>query len=152
MASLVDSIRSMTGDSWWIVKIAFFSAVLFFILYESYYYPPDNTPMMAFYSIIGMLFLGCASITVNRNINNKSPLFPSLFSIPEIIIKSICSTIAILPGLLLYYLCMVFVQTSFEFEPFVMAVIYICITAVFSPFIFVPVVLYSVRSKLSDVT
>jgi len=150
MASLINSIRNVTSDPWWFVKLAFFSAIIFYILYNSYDYPAGNPNLTVIYIVISFLYLGCAAVCMHRNINNKNPFFPGLFSIPEVLIKSIGAAIAIIPGLLIYYACMTFVQNNFVFEPFVMGVIYICVTLFFSPFIFIPVVLYSVNGKITD--
>ncbi|MCD7739952.1 MAG: hypothetical protein LUH11_01195 [Candidatus Gastranaerophilales bacterium] len=150
MASLIDSIREIKTDPFWLIKIVFFSAILFAVLYISYDYEPDDTSILILEGALTLIFLGCASVAMNRNINNKSPLFPGLFDILEVIIKMIGSTIAILPGLLIYYMCIVFVHNNFNFEPFTMYLIYTGVTIIFSSFIFVPVVLYSAKGKLTD--
>lgn len=150
MASLINSVRSITSDSWWIVKLGLLSSVLFVVMDNDLNYPNGNPALVPVYAAIFVLMLGCASIAMHRNINNKIPLFPNLFNIPELIIKSIGATISILPGLLIYYTIVSFVQKNIVYETFVMSVIYICITLFFVPFIFIPVVLYSVNGKLTD--
>lgn len=150
MASLINSLRSITSDPWWFVKIAIFSAVLFFVIDNDLNYPNGNPALTPLYIVIFVIMLGFASIAIHRNINNKTPLFPGVFDIFEIINKSICATIAILPGGLLCYVCIAFVGRNFAFEPFVMGVIYACILIFFVPFIFIPVVLYSVNGNLIE--
>lgn len=150
MASLVNSIRSIASDPWWVVKLAFFSSVLFVVMDNDLNYPNGNPALVPVYISIAVIMLGCASIAMHRNLNNITPLFPSFFSVFEVINRSICSVIAILPGAAIYYFCISFVKTNFVFEPFVMGVIYTCITVFFAPFIFIPLVLYSVNGKLTD--
>ena len=150
MASLVNSLRNIASDPWWFVKIALFSAVIFYILYSSYDYQAVTPDLAVIYIVITVLFLGCAAVSMHRNINNKTPFFPGLFSIGEVLIKAIGASAAILPGFLLYYCCMTFVYKYVVLEPFVMGVIYLFVTLFFSPFVFVPAVLYSVNGRLTD--
>ena len=150
MASLINSLRSIASDPWWVVKISFFACILFFVMDNDLNYPNGNPALIPFYIVIFLAMLGCASVAMHRNINNKTPLFPSVFNIFEIISKSVCSTIAILPGILIYSVVISFIQNKIVLEPFVMAVIYICVTLFFVPFIFIPVVLYSVNANLFD--
>ncbi len=150
MASLINSLRSIASDPWWVVKISFFACILFFVMDNDLNYPNGNPALTPVYMVIFVAMLGCASIAMHRNINNKTPLFPSVFNIFEIISKSVCATIAILPGILIYSVVISFIQNKIVLEPFVMAVIYICVTLFFVPFIFIPVVLYSVNANLFD--
>lgn len=150
MASLINSIRSITSDSWWIVKLGLLASVLFVVMDNDLNYPNGNPALVPVYAMLFIGMLGCASIAMHRNINNKIPLFPSLFNLPELVIKSIGASIAILPGVLIYYSVISFIQKNIVLETFVMAVIYICITIFIAPFIFIPVVLYSVNGKMTD--
>lgn len=150
MASLINSVRSIASDSFWVVKIAFISSILFVVMDNDLNYPNGNPQLVPVYFVIAAIMMGCASVAMHRNLNNKVPLFPSLFDIFEIINKSIGSVISITPGLLVYYASISFVKTNFVFEPFVMTVIYLCITVFFAPFIFIPTVLYSVNGRLTD--
>ena len=150
MASLINSLRSIASDPWWVVKISFFVCILFFVMDNDLNYPNGNPALTPVYMVLFVIMLGCASIAMHRNINNKTPLFPSVFNIFEIISKSICATIAILPGMLIYSVVISFIQKNIMLEPFVMTVIYICVTLFFVPFIFIPVVLYSVNDSLID--
>ena len=149
MASLINSIRNITSDSWWLVKIAVFSAIVFFVLDQGYY-QRNNPNYIVAYIMLAVLGMGCASIMMHRNINNLSPILPSLFNIPEWILKSICSSIVVVPGVVLFGVSVNAIYSNFEFEPFVAFVVYLCVTLFFVPFIFVPVVLYSVNGKLAD--
>lgn len=150
MASLINALRSISGDPWWPVKLAVFMSVLFFLSDNNLNYPNGNPSLVPAFAVFWSLMLGTVVVTMHRNINNKTPLMPSLFNIFDIFIKSIGGLIAILPGSLLYYCAISFIQQNILFEPFVMAVIYICVTAFFSPFIFVPLVLFSAKGNILD--
>ena len=150
MASLINSIRSITSDSWWIVKLGLLASVLFVVMDNDLNYPNGNPALVPVYAMLFIGMLGCASIAMHRNINNKIPLFPSLFNLPELVIKSIGASISMLPGVLIYDSVISFIQKNIVLETFVMAVIYICITIFIAPFIFIPVVLYSVNGKMTD--
>ena len=149
MASFINSIRNLTSDPWWFVKVSFFSAIVFLVLDQGYY-NRENPNYVIVYIILAVFAMGTASILMHRNINNLSPILPSLFSIPELVIKSIGTSLVALPGLLLFGLSVNFVADNFEFEPFVSFVVYLCIVLFFVPFIFVPTVLYSVRGSFTD--
>ena len=151
MASLINSIRSIGSDPWWFVKLSMFSAALFFLIDENLNYPGGDPNLVPVFITVVAIMIGCAGVAMNRNINNKTPLFPSLFSIPEVIIKSILLSLIVLPGALIYYLAITFVQANFSFEDdFIYFVIYTCLTIFISPFIFVPAVLYSVNGKFTE--
>ena len=149
MASLINSIRNITSDPWWFVKIAVLSSIVFFVLDQGYY-QRNNPNYVVAYILLAVFGMGCAAILMHRNINNLSPILPSLFSIPELIMKSICSSIVVVPGAVLFGVVVNLIYSNFEFEPFVAFVVYLCVTLFFVPFIFVPVVLYTVNGKLSD--
>ena len=87
---------------------------------------------------------------MNRNINNNYPILPSLFSIPEVLIKTICSTIVMLPASFILYVLITFINQNIVFESFIMFIIYFIVIVIMSPFIVIPGVLYSVRGKISD--
>ena len=149
MASFINSIRNITSDTWWFVKLAFFSAVVFFVLDQGYYQRNNESYIVA-YILLCMLGLGCAAFLMNRNINNRSPILPSFFNILGLIKDSIFSTIVAIPGTVFFGLVVNYIYNNYEFEPFVAFVIYLCVTLFFVPFIFVPLVLYSVNGKLTD--
>lgn len=149
MASFINSIRNLTSDPWWFVKIAVFSTIVFYVLDQGYY-QRNNPNYIYVYILLAVFGMGCASFLMNRNITNKTPLLPSLFSIPELLWKSVFASLVALPGTLIFLLIVNYVYENFEFEPFVAFVIYLCITLFFVSFIFVPLVLYSVRGSLND--
>ena len=150
MASIINSLRNLSSDSFWFIKILFLATPIFFILeygaLESYSFEDK----LIFGSIIGIVYLGVVAILMYRNINNLSPILPSFFSIPELIIKALGISVVSVP-LYIIYICIInAIATQLTFEPFVMWVIYICVTLFIAPFIFVPAVLYCVRGKISD--
>ena len=150
MASLVNAIRNITGDSTWVVKILLLSVPLFYLIdseFGSGYQLGDRFTISA---IIFVLYMGVAAIMMNRNINNKAPILPGLFSIGEFIVKAICSTIVFLPQTILMYAIITFIHDNIFFEPFVMFILYSIVIIAVSPFWFIPVVLYSVNGNLFD--
>lgn len=150
MASLINSLRNISSDSFWAPKLAFLSFFIFIILdnKEQVVRVGSAIPLLSLFIII--IFMGCASVMMNRNINNKSPLLPGLFSFPEVFVKSIGCTISMIPGTVIYVFCISYIQKYLIFETFVMIVIYSCVTLFFLPFICIPAVLYSVNGKLKD--
>ena len=152
MASLVGSIRNIMSDSWWIVKVGVFTAVLFFILDQGYHIPPsvpEQTIQMAL-AVFWIIMLGIAAVAMNRNINNKSPFLPGLFSIHEIIIKGIFAAIALIPGILLAYALYIGLSKITVEQPVVTIIFYVLAAAFVSPFLLIPVVLTSAKGNLFD--
>ena len=149
MASFINSIRNLTSDPWWLVKIAAFSAIVFYVLDQGYY-QRNNPNYVVVYILLTVLGMGVASFLMNKNINNRRPILPSLFSVFELIWKSIGASLVSLPGILLFLLSVNALYDNFEFEPFVAFVVYLCVTVFFVPFIFVPTVLYSVNGSFTD--
>ena len=149
MASFVNSIRNITSDPWWFVKVVVYSAIVFYVLDQGYY-QRNNPNYVIAYVLLVVLGMGCASFLMHKNINNRRPILPSLFSIFDLIGKSIGSSLVALPGLVLFILSANYLYENFEFEPFVAFVVYLCVILFFAPFIFVPTVLFSVNGRFSD--
>ena len=149
MASFVNSIRNITSDPWWFVKVVVYSAIVFYVLDQGYY-QRNNPNYVIAYVLLVVLGMGCASFLMHKNINNRRPILPSLFSIFDLIGKSIGSSLVALPGLVLFIFSANYLYENFEFEPFVAFVVYLCVILFFAPFIFVPTVLFSVNGRFSD--
>lgn len=151
MASLVNAFRNIMSDTLWILKLIILSAPVYFILNDeglSGELLGSNFPVLA--GII-LLYFGCGAVLMNRNINNNSPVLPSLLTIPEVILRGIGSIIAALPGLAVLYGVCLFINSNVVLEePFVLFVIYTCVIAFFTPFILVPMVLFCVNGKITD--
>lgn len=150
MASVWNALRNISSDSWWAVKILVLAIPVYFIVDGTFLSALTEEEKLIVYLILGALYLGFVGVLMHRNINNKTPLMPSLFSIPELIVKSICMSIISLPLFAIYFACINAIYTHVIFEPFIMLVIYICVTLFFSPFLFIPAVLYAVNGKISD--
>ena len=152
MASLINSIRNITSDPWWFVKVGIFSGILFYILDQGYHIPPvmSDQNIMSLVIALFFVFTGVAAVSMHRNINNLAPFFPGLTNIFEILIKGTFVTIAMIPGLLLSYIIYNYLITV-QFENLTVAVIiYVIAASIMSPFVFIPAVLASVRGNLVD--
>lgn len=150
MASIVNALRNISSDSWWAVKITVMALPIFFFLQYNALEDIDLASYIPVFTVLGVVYLGIAGILMHRNINNKIPLMPSLFSIPELFVKSVGMSIVSLPLFILYIFCINFIYSNIILEPFIMWVIYLCVTLFLAPFIFIPAVLYSVNGKISD--
>ena len=123
MASFINSIRNLTSDPWWLIKVTAYSAVVFYVLDQGYYFRNDQS-YAAVYVLLAVLGLGCASFLIHQNINNKRPVLPGLFNVFGVVFKSIGSSLVALPGILLFLLSVNYLYSNFEFEPFVAFVVY----------------------------
>ena len=167
MASVVDAVRNSLGDRWWFVKLAVSVYILYFAITDVTKYITNADGLFAFYSLVGLYFLGTAVSAMNRNLNNIYPLYPGITSIFEIVIKAIGGFIAILGGSAITY-CAFYYLSNFinDFQNQSMAngnydenaiyftigryVIYFVAALIMSAFIFIPLVLYSARGKIFD--
>ena len=134
MASFVGSIRNITGDPWWFLKMGLFSAALFYVLYIEYDYPPNDQTILMYKAVLAIIFLGIASVSMNRNINNKQPFLPGILSIPEVLLRTAVSTVLVLPGTIAGFALFKYLET-FELEIAVKVVIYAIAIALVAPFI-----------------
>ncbi|MBQ9246195.1 hypothetical protein IJ182_08010 [bacterium] len=152
MASLVTAIRNIMSDAWWFIPVGIFTGVLFMILDQLYHIPQtvDNQTICFLLIIYFFLLIGVAGVNINRNINNKSPFFPGIIAIPETILKSVVTTLAIAPGICLAY-GLYKILTNFHFEQFLLTIIFYSLAiALVAPFILIPAVLCNARSNPLD--
>ena len=153
MASTLGAIRNILSDRYWVLKLGLFIGAYFYLRNQEHLWNPslnEQTALM-FQGILFVILLGCANISMHRNINNIEPFIPGLKSIPEIIIKSILSIIVAIPGLILAYALYIFISNTFIFqEKFVEFVVYVIAGIIMSAFIFIPVILLSVRGNIHD--
>lgn len=151
MASLVNAARNILSDNWWFVKLVVLTLPVYLILSNEQMSETilnQNIPVLI---VLLLIYLGCASVMMNRNINNKSPILPGIFTIPEVIVRAIGSFIVGLPGMAVLTAACYFVSTNIVLEePIANLIVYICIVSFISPFIFVPMVLLSVNGKITD--
>ena len=151
MASLVNAVRNIMSDGWWFIKIAVLMIPVYLIMENEQMQSEilgSNLPVLF---VLCILYLGCASVMMNRNINNKTPILPGILTIPEIIIKSVGCAICMFPGAAILAFCCSFIKANIVLEePFAMFVLYTCVVIFFVPFILIPAVLYSVNGKITD--
>lgn len=150
MANIINAIRNISSDTWWFVKIVVMAAPIFYFFENTSPATFDFNSFVPYLGLFSVLYLGVAAVLMNRNIQNKSPLMPSLFSIPEYIVKSIGLSIVSIPTYILYFMSMAFVYNNVELETYMMVIIYVAVTLLFAPFIFIPSVLYSVNGKVTE--
>ncbi len=148
MASIVNALRNISSDNWWFIKILVMAAPLFYFFQNTSPSSFDFDSMLPYFAVGAVLYLGIAAVLMHRNINNKSPLLPSLFSIPEFLVKAIGLSLVSIPLYILYFFLMNLVYNNLELEMYLMIVIYTCVTLFMAPFIFIPSVLYSVNGKI----
>ncbi|MCD7879356.1 MAG: hypothetical protein LUG16_05430 [Candidatus Gastranaerophilales bacterium] len=150
MASVLNSLRSISSDDWWFVKISFYALFVFILINgNANQLLNSQTNLFLAIGLLSILMLGTATVAMYRNTNNIVPLFPSLFSIPEFILKTIIGILCILPGSVICYFLYAFCR-ELSYEPFVMNVIYVGIGCFCAPIILSPLILYSGRGKLRD--
>ncbi len=150
MANIVNALRNVSSDSWWFIKILVMAVPIFYFFEYTSPATFDFNSFVPYLVVFSVLYLGVAAVMMHRNIQNKAPLLPSLFTLPEYIVKSIGLSIVSLPMYVLYFMSMTFVYNTVELETYLMVIIYVAITLLFAPFIYIPSVLYSVNGKITE--
>lgn len=153
MASTISSMKNIFSDRFWFVKLGLFTGVYFYLRNQSHIWDPDMNDQTAFVLqiVLFILLSGCAIFSMHMNINNKQPFIPGLINIPDVILKSVFGMIAAAPGLLLTYALYVFISSTFHFqEAFVAVLVYTIAALIMSAFIFIPLILLSVRGNIID--
>lgn len=150
MASVVNAFRNILSDGWWLVKLAILGVPVFLIINNNILQNYDFSNKLIALILLGILYFGCVSFMMSRNINNLSPLLPGLFNIPEVIKKAVICSLFSIPLYALYIFAVNYIIQMFSNQVLVMYVIILCITLLLSPFVLVPSVLYSVRGSIVD--
>ena len=146
MASIINAARNIFSDNFWHLKLIIYSVPLYLFINNRM----NNLSFSVGYIIIICLYLGVCIFLMDRNINNKSPLLPSLFDIPELVKKTVFGSVISLPFLIVYYFVINLVFQMFSYSFPVMCIIFGCVTMILAPFIILPTVYYSVRERVTD--
>ena len=70
MASIINAVRNIISDNWWIVKVIVFAAPIFLIINNKIFDGFGETNKIIAYIILACLYFGICSFLINRNINN----------------------------------------------------------------------------------
>lgn len=151
MASVVNALRNIISDKMWLIKLAVFTAPVYYILEDEKIFNSLLDKNLPIAIVLYFLYMGIASVMIHRNITNKSPILPGLFDIPLVILRAIGSGLMALPASALLYFVFIYISENFTFEEeFVSFLVHLGVFSVLIPFIIIPVVLYSVNGKFSD--
>ena len=150
MASVINAVRNIISDSWWLLKIIVFALPIFLILNYKLLDEANQINNIIIFIIISCLYLGISSFIINRNINNLSPILPSLFSVFDLLKRSIFVSLVSIPLYMLLLYAFNYLYTTLNSQQIVMYIIMVIVTFLFSPFILIPTVYYSVRDNLLD--
>ena len=149
MASLIRAVKSAAGDNFWLPKLIIAVYAVYFI--DDYIMKSGfgSGPELTSYIVLGIVFFGCAVTAMHRNINNKCPLFPGIKDIGEAAAKAACGIISILPGAVSAAAVFYFFN-SVQMEPVNRWLLNILAVLILSPFIIMPLVLYTARGRIAD--
>lgn len=151
MASIIDSARNITEDTWWFPKML----VLCCFCYAVYNYAQtpgaDSKQLYSLIIISVILFFGIGSFLINAIINNTYPVIPGLANIFAVIRNALITPLLFFPGCVFGYFTFNIIKDFIpSAEPFVYYVTGIIIFLLFLPFAIIPVILFSVKNKITD--
>lgn len=131
MASLIDSIKNVAGDSHPYFKVSVASLVAFFFVefYKATYLPQFLKILLMF--ILFTFFMGFIAQTVNNTLNEKSVLMPNFINLFKILWDGAKATLALLPVSVVIYFAITAIIGALTYEPLINNII-IGIIAIFS--------------------
>ena len=150
MANVINSVRNIASDTWWVPKLLVLNYLMFLIVLNFDYLLNHQSSLIALVSLTLVLFTGSAAIMINRNINNETPLLPNIMDFPQIILKSFLSIILMLPASLIAYFTLNYMILNPFFEGNLQTILVCIVALLFTPFIFIPIVLYGVKGRFFD--
>lgn len=151
MSSIINAFRNIIGDKAWFLKTVLMAIPVFMVInYEIGGEEGLNEIKIALYLAVLFVYIGCGTYLMNRNINNNSPILPSLLGIPELLFHSFFSTIIVVPGIALCSLAIKLFSNYLFFDMKTTIILYALIIIFFCPFIFIPLCLYAAEGKIQD--
>lgn len=152
MASLIGAMRSSLGDSFWFLKLAVTVYMVYFVCFQAPLYIHDVRIIYLLYAFIAIIMQGSAIVAMHRNLNNKYPLFPGIFSIFEIMFRGVAAFLIVLIYDIIF-IFLAYLLLLIPENPYIIYIKIICgliITVVAIPFSVIPLVLFSARGKFFD--
>lgn len=148
--SVVNAVRNILSDNFWGLKLLCLTLPVFSIFHFDLLEKYKLNDFILIAIIFSTFYFGTAAFLMNRNINNKVPILPSLFTLPSFVKSFVFGSLLSIPMLSAYVYIIKFIAGNFNAEPLVMNIIYACVTIFLAPFMFIPIILYSAREKISD--
>ncbi len=150
MASVINSIRNIATDPWWVPKVLFLSYLCFLIIFNFDYLMAHRENFYLLGGITFVLLIGNAAILVKRNINNETPILAGPLDFLELVIRALAFIILMLPGSVILYFIIKYIIENINIEPLGLNIILFFAVIILSPFIFIPTVLFSAKSNIFD--
>ena len=148
--SVVNAVRNILSDSFWGFKLLCLTLPVFSIFHFDLLEKYKLNDFILIAIIFSTFYFGSAAFLMNKNINNKTPILPSFFTIPSFVKSFVFGSLLSIPMLTAYIYIIRFIAQNFNAEPIVMNIIYACVTIFLAPFMFIPMTLYSVRENFAD--
>lgn len=119
MASILDSVKTVVGDSHPFFKMASFAIIIFLVtqLETLEYVPPLLQISAVILTFFG--FLGFVLLSVHNSVNEQNIIMPNLFNPLKLIWVGINGTLSLLPFLALVYFGITWVSSLLKFAPWI---------------------------------
>lgn len=142
MASIIDSIKTVAGDSHPFLKIASFSLIVFFVVQLN-----ALNNILPFFKIIAIVlavlgFMGFALSSVHNAINEQLIVIPNLFNPIKLIGIGILGFVSLLPFIAIVYFGITSLMPLLTFEPWINYMVLIMAFAILSSFLIVAMLLF----------
>lgn len=148
--SPINSIRNLTSDSLWFIKLAVYAAPIFYFLNYDMAKKLTSQDILYVILILSTVYFGTAAFIMHKNIVNESPILPSLFTLPSLIKDMVFASILSIPVVCITYYLALLIISNFQSEPVVFWIVTVCLALFISPFLLIPITLYSARRKFTD--
>lgn len=150
MASLLDSIRNVTGDSYPYLKIGIVTLIIFYLpeLYKMSQF--DLFTKQIFIGVLFVLILGFLARMAYNTLNENEILMPSFLNPFILLWDGLKAVIALAPILAIIYFLIIKTYAYIKFDSVVSDIILFLIIMVFVAFFSLSLILYSRRLKIFD--
>lgn len=150
MASLVDSIKNVVGDSHPYFKISFLSFIIFLIIRLNSYEFITSGIRIFLILLLSVYVIGYLVQTIFNTLNEKNVILPNFLSVHTIIWAGIKSVIALLPVGVFGYALVMYVKTLLIFEPYINNIILTLISVFVIGLLALFTLIFGKSMKVSD--
>ena len=121
--SVINAVRNILSDNFWGLKLLCLTLPVYSIFHFELLEKYKLNDFIIIAIIFSTFYFGTAAFLMNRNINNKVPILPSLFTIPSFLKSFVFGSILSIPLLSAYVYIIKFISENFTAETLVMNII-----------------------------
>ena len=151
MTTIINAVRNILSDRFWFLKIICLAYPLYSIITsKNVSHDILSSDNMVLFAILAAAYIGFGAFMMSKNINNKSPIMPSLLTLPEYTIKTIVGTLLSAPFVILIVFGIFKINEMFTYDWYILIFFYLALFILVAPLLFIPLTFYCVKDKITD--